>query len=49
MDKRQGIKQISTMHVGSTATLTERRGSATERGNMNREITVKGYGAVICL
>jgi len=36
--KRQGIELIPTVHLGVAATQMERKGIATERGNMNREI-----------
>ena len=35
---RQGIDQIPTVHMGVSATQMERRGIATDRGNVNREI-----------
>lgn len=38
--ERQGIEQIPTVHLGVAAFQMERRGIATERGNMNREIEV---------
>ncbi|MDR0905015.1 MAG: MobA/MobL family protein [Oscillospiraceae bacterium] len=37
---RQGIEQIPTIHLGTTATQLERRGIRTERGNHNREIAI---------
>ena len=36
--KRQGIDQIPTVHMGVAATRMERRGIATEKGNLNRQI-----------
>ena len=36
--KRQGIEKIPTVHMGPTASQMERRGIATEKGNINREI-----------
>ena len=36
--ERQGVEQIPTVHLGVAASQMERRGIATERGNMNREI-----------
>ncbi|MDR2088166.1 MAG: MobA/MobL family protein [Clostridiales Family XIII bacterium] len=36
--ERQGIGQIPTVHLGVAAAQTERKGIATERGNLNREI-----------
>jgi len=38
--ERQGIKQIPTVHLGVAAFQMEKRGIATERGNLNREIEV---------
>ncbi len=38
--ERQGIEQIPTVHLGVAAFQMEKRGIATERGNMNREIEV---------
>jgi hypothetical protein len=38
--ERQGIEQIPTVHLGAAASQMERKGIATERGNINREITV---------
>jgi hypothetical protein len=38
--KRQGIEQIPTIHMGVTASQMERKGIATERGAMNREIAI---------
>ena len=38
--ERQGIEQVPTVHMGVAATQMERKGIATERGNMNREIAV---------
>ena len=35
---RQGIEQIPTIHLGVSATQMEKRGIATDRGNINREI-----------
>ncbi|MFT9078560.1 MobA/MobL family protein [Ethanoligenens sp.] len=34
----QSIEQVSTIHMGVAATQMERRGLATERGTVNREI-----------
>jgi ATP-dependent exoDNAse (exonuclease V) alpha subunit len=36
--ERRGLEQIPTVHMGVSATRMERKGIATERGNMNREI-----------
>ena len=36
--KRQGIEQIPTIHLGVSASQTEKKGIATDRGNINREI-----------
>lgn len=36
--KRQGVDQIPTVHMGVAATRMERRGLATEKGNLNRQI-----------
>ncbi|HEO0697713.1 TPA: MobA/MobL family protein [Streptococcus agalactiae] len=36
--KRQGIKQIPTIHLGANASAMERKGIRTEKGNINREI-----------
>ena len=36
--KRQGIEKIPTVHMGPAASQMERRGIATEKGNINREI-----------
>ncbi|EJP24024.1 MobA/MobL family protein [Peptostreptococcaceae bacterium AS15] len=36
--QRQGIEQIPTIHLGVSATQMEKKGIATERGNINREI-----------
>ena len=36
--KRQGIEKIPTIHMGPAASQMERRGIATEKGNINREI-----------
>ncbi|UEA31704.1 MobQ family relaxase [Granulicatella elegans] len=36
--KRQGIKQIPTIHLGASASATERKGIRTEKGDINREI-----------
>ena len=36
--QRQGIKQIPTIHLGVSATQMEKKGIATDRGNINREI-----------
>jgi hypothetical protein len=38
--ERQGIEQIPTVHMGAAASQMERKGIATERGNLNREIAV---------
>lgn len=38
--KRQGIEQIPTVHLGVAASQMERKGIATERGAMNREIII---------
>jgi hypothetical protein len=38
--ERQGINQIPTIHLGVAAFQMEKRGIATERGNINREIEV---------
>lgn len=38
--ERQGIDQIPTIHLGAAASQMEKRGIATERGNLNREIEV---------
>lgn len=38
--ERQGIEQVPTVHMGVAATQMERKGIATERGNMNREIAI---------
>jgi hypothetical protein len=38
--KRQGIEQIPTIHLGVAASQMERRGIATERGAMSREIII---------
>lgn len=38
--ERQGIEQIPTIHLGPAASQMERKGIATERGNINREIEV---------
>lgn len=38
--ERQGIEQIPTVHLGVAASAMEKRGIATERGNLNREIEV---------
>ena len=37
---RQGIDKIPTVHMGVAAAQMERRGIATERGNLNRQIEV---------
>ena len=37
--KRQGVNKIPTVHMGPAASQMERRGIATEKGNINREIT----------
>jgi ATP-dependent exoDNAse (exonuclease V) alpha subunit len=39
--ERQGIEQIPTVHMGVAATQMEQRGINTDRGDMNREITVQ--------
>jgi len=36
--QRQGIEQIPTIHLGVPATQMEKKGIATDRGNINREI-----------
>ena len=36
--ERQGIEQIPTIHLGVSATQMEKKGIATDRGNINREI-----------
>ena len=36
--QRQGIEQIPTIHLGVSATQMEKKGIATARGNINREI-----------
>ncbi|MGP1406465.1 MobA/MobL family protein, partial [Filifactor alocis] len=36
--QRQGIEQIPTIHLGVSATQMEKKGRATDRGNINREI-----------
>ena len=36
--KRQGIKQILTIHLGASASAMERKGIRTEKGDINREI-----------
>ncbi len=36
--KRQGIKKIPTVHMGPAASQMERRGIATEKGDINRQI-----------
>ncbi|MSA97689.1 MobA/MobL protein [Finegoldia sp. BIOML-A2] len=36
--KRQGIKQIPTIHLGASASAMERKGIRTEKGDINREI-----------
>jgi len=38
--ERQGVEQVPTVHLGVAASQMERKGIATERGNMNREIVV---------
>jgi len=38
--ERQGIEQIPTVHLGPAAFQMEKRGIATERGNLNRNIEV---------
>lgn len=37
-NKRQGIEQIPTIHMGVAATQMEKRGIVTEKGNVNRKI-----------
>ena len=37
--KRQGLDKIPTVHMGVAAARMERRGIATEKGNLNRQIT----------
>ena len=36
--KRQGIKQIPTIHLGASASAMQRKGIRTEKGDINREI-----------
>ena len=36
--QRQGIEQIPTIHLGVSVTQMEKKGIATDRGNINREI-----------
>lgn len=36
--QRQGIEQIPTIHLGVSATQMEKKGIATDRGNINRDI-----------
>ena len=36
--QRQGIEQIPTIHLGVSSTQMEKKGIATDRGNINREI-----------
>ena len=36
--QRQGIEEIPTIHLGVSATQMEKKGIATDRGNINREI-----------
>lgn len=38
--ERQGVAQIPTIHLGVAASAMEKRGIATDRGNINREIAV---------
>lgn len=38
--ERQGIDKIPTIHLGASASAMEKRGIATDRGNINREIKV---------
>ena len=38
--ERQGIEQIPTIHLGAAASQMEKRGTHTERGDMNREIEI---------
>ena len=37
--KRQGVEKIPSIHMGPAASQMERRGIATEKGNINREIS----------
>lgn len=37
--QRQGIEKIPSVHMGVAATQMERKGIATDKGNLNREIT----------
>ncbi len=37
--KRQGVDQFPTIHVGVQASQMEQKGMATDRGNLNRQIT----------
>lgn len=39
--QRQGIEQIPTIHLGVSVTQMEKKGIATDRGNINREIKHK--------
>ena len=36
--KRQGIEEITTIHLGAAASALERKGIETDKGNINREI-----------
>lgn len=38
--ERQGVEKIPTIHMGVAASQMERRGIQTEKGNVNRQITV---------
>lgn len=39
--KRQGVDKIPTVHMGVAATQMERKGIATDKGNINREVAVQ--------
>ncbi|MDD3339501.1 MAG: MobQ family relaxase [Lachnospiraceae bacterium] len=39
--KRQGVDKIPTVHMGVAATQMERRGIATDKGNINREVAAQ--------
>ena len=39
--ERQGVEQITTVHMGVAATQMERRGISTEKGGVNREIAAQ--------
>lgn len=41
--KRQGIEQIPTVHLGAAAIQMERRGIATDKGNLNRQIRQQNH------